>query len=57
MTTAVATLAEFRQWRRRELIKNLEAIVGAAASGPDAVRLRRLFAMSGIITKKRRRGR
>jgi hypothetical protein len=53
--TVVATLAELRRYQRRELIKDLEAIVGAAESGPDHVRLRRLFCRSGIITKKRRR--
>lgn len=52
--TVVATLAELRRYQRRELIKNLEAKLGAAASGPEHVRLRRLFARAGIITKKRK---
>jgi hypothetical protein len=57
MTVEVTTLAELQRWKRRELIKNLEAKFGAAASGPDHVRLRRLFAEAEIVVtdKKRRR--
>ena len=53
--TAVATIAELQRWKRRELIRDLETKFGAAASGPDHVRIRRLFARAGIVTKKRRR--
>lgn len=36
--TEVATLAELQRWKRRELIRDLEKIVGAAASGPVLAR-------------------
>jgi hypothetical protein len=55
VSVEVTTPAELRRYQRRELIKNLEGILGAAASGPDHVRLRRLFVEAGIITEKRRR--
>jgi hypothetical protein len=55
MTVEVTTLSELKRWRRRALIKTIEKILGAAASGPDHVRLRRLLLRAGIITKKRRR--
>ena len=55
MSIEVTTLAELQRWKRRELIKNLEAKLGAATSGPDHVRLRRLFVAAKIITKKQRR--
>lgn len=55
MTVEVATLAELQRWQRCELIKDLEEILGAATSGPDHVRLRRLFAEAGIIITKRER--
>ena len=55
MTVEITTLSELRRYQRRELIKTIEKILGAAASGPDRVRLRQLFCRSGIITKKRRR--
>jgi hypothetical protein len=51
--TVVATVAELRRYQRRELIRDLEKILGAAESGPDHVRLRRLFTESGIITKRK----
>ena len=55
MTTEVTTISEPTAGRkRRTLIKTIEKIVGAAASGPEHVRLRRLFVEAGIITKKRR---
>jgi hypothetical protein len=53
MSTEVPTLAELRRWQRRELIKSLEKITGAAASGPDHVRLRKLLEKAKIITKRR----
>lgn len=55
MTVEVTTVAELERWKRRALIKTIENIVGAAESGPDHVRLRRLFIEAGIIIKKRRR--
>jgi hypothetical protein len=55
MTVEVTTLAELKRYRRRELIRDLEEILGAAASGPDHVRIRRLLRRAGIITKPGRR--
>jgi hypothetical protein len=55
MKIEVTTIAELRRYQRRELIRDLEEILGAAASGPDHVRLRRLLRRAGIITKKQRR--
>jgi hypothetical protein len=55
VTIEVTTLAELRRYQRRELIRDLETIVGAAKSGPDHVRLRRLFTEAGIIITKRER--
>ena len=55
MTIEVTTLSELKRWRRRALIKTIEKILGAAESGPDHVRLRRLFGRAGIIIKMRRR--
>ena len=53
MTIEITTLSELKRWRRRALIQDLEKILGAAASGPDHVRLRRLLARARIVTKKR----
>ena len=55
MTIEVTNHSELERWRRRALIKTIEKILGAAASGPDHVRLRQLFCRSGIITKKRKK--
>ena len=48
MTDEVTTIAELRRYQRRELIRDLEEILGAAASGPEHVRLRRLLVGAGI---------
>jgi hypothetical protein len=55
VTVEVTTLTELKTFQRRVLIRDLEEIVGAATSGPDHVRLRRLFVAAKIITKRRRK--
>ena len=51
MTIEVATIAELQRWKRHKLIKTLEKIVGATKSGPDHVRLRRLFVGPGSSSR------
>lgn len=55
MTIEITNLSELERWKRRSLIKTIEKILGAAESGPDHVRLRRLFGRAGIVVTKRRR--